>query len=163
MNDNSKSLFFLIVSFGCFWLVLDEYYGQKYLSKLVDGLGIGAISVGDSIANSATDTATDIVDKVTDGKASEATKDGKEFIEANKKYSALPKSLRQYMVQYMTDTNPTQEGRNHILDELFAHKNWTTSDKLTARGALIAWWAKNSSKTHTDGSGNTAGGTGGSF
>lgn len=163
MNDNSKSLFFLIVSFGCFWLVLDEYYGQKYLSKLIDGLGIGAINMGDSIANTGTDIATDIVDKATDGKASEAIKGGKKFIESNKKYSALPKSLRQYMVQYMTDTNPTQEGRNHILDELFAHKNWTTSDKLTARGALIAWWAQNSSKTHTDSSGNTAGGTGGSF
>lgn len=33
MKDNS--LFFLILSLGCFWLVLDEFYGHNYISQFI--------------------------------------------------------------------------------------------------------------------------------
>lgn len=33
MKDNS--LLFLILSFGCFWLVLDEVYGSKLITQFV--------------------------------------------------------------------------------------------------------------------------------
>lgn len=38
MNDDGKSLFFLILSLSCIWLILDMFYGKKYLSKLIDGI-----------------------------------------------------------------------------------------------------------------------------
>lgn len=38
MNDDGKSLFFLILSLSCVWLILDMFYGKKYLSKLIDGI-----------------------------------------------------------------------------------------------------------------------------
>lgn len=38
MNDEGKSLFFLILSLSCIWLIMDMYYGNKYLSKLIDGI-----------------------------------------------------------------------------------------------------------------------------
>lgn len=163
MNDNSKSLFFLIISFGCFWLVLDEYYGNKYLSKIVDGLGIGSITVGETVSNIANDTATDIADEITGGKTSETLKSGSEFIENNPKYKNLPNSLKTYINQFMTDKPLTDEGRKVALDEMFAHKNWTESDKLTARGALISYWAQLASSTHNTSSGSTSGGSGGNF
>lgn len=30
-----KSLFFVVLSLGCFWLVLDEFYGKNLVSKFV--------------------------------------------------------------------------------------------------------------------------------
>jgi len=36
MKDNS--LFFLVLSLSCFWLVLDEFYGNKYISKFITKL-----------------------------------------------------------------------------------------------------------------------------
>lgn len=39
MNDNSKNLFFLIISFVCFWLVLDQYFGKKLIGDFVGGIG----------------------------------------------------------------------------------------------------------------------------
>lgn len=163
MNDNSKSLFFLIISFGCFWLVLDEYYGNKYLSKIVSGLGIGSISVGDSIVNKGTDTAKDIMDNITDGKTTDSLQSGSDFIESNNKYKNLPTSLKQYINQFMTDKAPTNEGKKHALNEMFAHNNWSESDKLTARGALVDYWAKLASSTHNSSNGNTHGGSSGGF
>ncbi len=38
MDDDGKSLFFLILSLSCIWLILDMFYGKKYLSKLIDGI-----------------------------------------------------------------------------------------------------------------------------
>ena len=40
MSEDNKSLFFLVLSLGCIWLILDNVYGNKYitlaLSKLFD-------------------------------------------------------------------------------------------------------------------------------
>ena len=33
MKDNT--LFFLVLSLLCFWLVLDEFYGHKYISQFI--------------------------------------------------------------------------------------------------------------------------------
>lgn len=33
-----KNLFFLIISFICFWLVLDQYYGKKLIGSFVGGI-----------------------------------------------------------------------------------------------------------------------------
>lgn len=30
-----KGLFFLVLSLLCFWLVLDEFYGNGYISKFI--------------------------------------------------------------------------------------------------------------------------------
>lgn len=38
MNDEGKSLLFLILSLGCAWLILDMVYGKKYIDKLVDSI-----------------------------------------------------------------------------------------------------------------------------
>lgn len=163
MNDNSKSLFFLIVSFGCFWLVLDEYYGQKYLSKLVDGLGIG----GSSLSNGIIDASESVSDKVSEslgGKTfEELTQNAQNFLDANEKYKSLPKTLRTYILTGMGDSAPSAFGQKSMISYIQNNKAWSDADKKTAENALQEWWNSLSSNKHTSSSGNTAGGTGGSF
>ena len=38
MGSDGKSLFFLILSFVCIWLILDMFYGNKIIKKLVDSI-----------------------------------------------------------------------------------------------------------------------------
>lgn len=38
MGDGGRSLFFLILSFGCLWVILDLFYGKKTLVVLVDNI-----------------------------------------------------------------------------------------------------------------------------
>ena len=33
-----KSLLFLLLSFGCIWLILDEIYGNKFISQFVSAI-----------------------------------------------------------------------------------------------------------------------------
>ena len=30
-----KGIFFLVISLGCFWLVLDEFYGKNLITKFI--------------------------------------------------------------------------------------------------------------------------------
>lgn len=55
MGDSGKSLFFLIVSMTCFWLILDMFYGKKKITQLVDiifGDGEPVSSNSDSVGGS---------------------------------------------------------------------------------------------------------------
>lgn len=38
LGSDGKSLFFLILSFICIWLILDMFYGNKIIKKLVDSI-----------------------------------------------------------------------------------------------------------------------------
>lgn len=38
MGDGGKSLFFLIISMVCLWLIMDMFYGDKKISQLVDSI-----------------------------------------------------------------------------------------------------------------------------
>ena len=38
LGSDGKSLFFLILSFVCIWLILDMFYGNKIIKKLVDSI-----------------------------------------------------------------------------------------------------------------------------
>lgn len=38
LGSDGKSLFFLILSFTCIWLILDMFYGNKIIKKLVDSI-----------------------------------------------------------------------------------------------------------------------------
>ena len=38
LGSDGKSLFFLIISFVCIWLILDMFYGNKIIKKLVDSI-----------------------------------------------------------------------------------------------------------------------------
>ncbi len=38
MGDGGRSLFFLILAFGCAWTILDLFYGNKLLLKLVNAI-----------------------------------------------------------------------------------------------------------------------------
>ena len=51
LGSDGKSLFFLILSFVCIWLILDMFYGNKIIKQLVDSI------FGES--NSSTPTTTD--------------------------------------------------------------------------------------------------------
>ena len=51
LGSDGKSLFFLILSFVCIWLILDMFYGNKIIKQLVDSI------FGDS--DSSTPTTTD--------------------------------------------------------------------------------------------------------
>ena len=51
LGSDGKSLFFLILSFVCIWLILDMFYGNKIIKQLVDSI------FGES--NSSTQTTTD--------------------------------------------------------------------------------------------------------
>ena len=51
LGSDGKSLFFLILSFVCIWLILDMFYGNKIIKQLVDSI------FGDS--DSTTPTTTD--------------------------------------------------------------------------------------------------------
>lgn len=46
MKDNS--LFFFVLSLGCFWLVLDEFYGHNYISQFITKLVPGSKDNSDS-------------------------------------------------------------------------------------------------------------------
>lgn len=38
LGSDGKSLFFLILSFVCIWLILDMFYGNKIIKQLVDSI-----------------------------------------------------------------------------------------------------------------------------
>ena len=38
LGSDGKSLFFLIISFTCIWLILDMFYGNKLIKQLVDSI-----------------------------------------------------------------------------------------------------------------------------
>ena len=38
LGSDGKSLFFLILSFTCIWLILDMFYGNKLIKQLVDSI-----------------------------------------------------------------------------------------------------------------------------
>ena len=38
LGSDGKSLFFLILSFACIWLILDMFYGNKLIKQLVDSI-----------------------------------------------------------------------------------------------------------------------------
>ena len=38
LGSDGKSLFFLILSFVCIWLILDMFYGNKLIKQLVDSI-----------------------------------------------------------------------------------------------------------------------------
>lgn len=44
MNDEGKSLLFLILSLTCAWLILDMMYGKKYIDKLVNAIFAGTVT-----------------------------------------------------------------------------------------------------------------------
>ena len=42
LGSDGKSLFFLILSFVCIWLILDMFYGNKIIKQLVDSIFSGS-------------------------------------------------------------------------------------------------------------------------
>lgn len=38
MKTMDKSIIFLILSLGCFWLILDQIIGQKYVSQIITAI-----------------------------------------------------------------------------------------------------------------------------
>ena len=44
LGSDGKSLFFLILSFVCIWLILDMFYGNKIIKQLVDSIFSGSDS-----------------------------------------------------------------------------------------------------------------------
>lgn len=54
LGSDGKSLFFLILSFTCIWLILDMFYGNKLIKQLVDSI----FSDSDSSTPKTTDSST---------------------------------------------------------------------------------------------------------
>ena len=54
LGSDGKSLFFLILSFVCIWLILDMFYGNKIIKQLVDSI----FGESDSITPTTTDSRT---------------------------------------------------------------------------------------------------------
>ena len=54
LGSDGKSLFFLILSFVCIWLILDMFYGNKIIKQLVDSI----FGESDSITPTTTDSST---------------------------------------------------------------------------------------------------------
>ena len=52
LGSDGKSLFFLILSFVCIWLILDMFYGNKIIKQLVDSI----FGESDSSAPTTTDS-----------------------------------------------------------------------------------------------------------
>ena len=60
LGSDGKSLFFLILSFVCIWLILDMFYGNKIIKQLVDSI----FGESDSSAPTTTDySSSDAVEK----------------------------------------------------------------------------------------------------
>ena len=60
LGSDGKSLFFLILSFVCIWLILDMFYGNKIIKQLVDSI----FGESDSSTPTTTDSSTsDAVEK----------------------------------------------------------------------------------------------------
>ena len=47
LGSDGKSLFFLILSFTCIWLILDMFYGNKLIKQLVDSIFSDSGTVSD--------------------------------------------------------------------------------------------------------------------
>ena len=54
LGSDGKSLFFLILSFVCIWLILDMFYGNKIIKQLVDSI----FGESDSSTPTTTDSST---------------------------------------------------------------------------------------------------------
>ena len=54
IGSDGKSLFFLILSFVCIWLILDMFYGNKIIKQLVDSI----FGESDSSTPTTTDSST---------------------------------------------------------------------------------------------------------
>ena len=54
LGSDGKSLFFLILSFVCIWLILDMFYGNKIIKQLVDSI----FGESDSSTPTSTDSST---------------------------------------------------------------------------------------------------------
>ena len=61
METNDKSLFFLTLSLTCIWVVLDNIFGKKHLSNLLDSM----FGLSDDVAGSETTTQSIVKDVVT--------------------------------------------------------------------------------------------------
>lgn len=70
MGDGGRSLFFLILSFGCLWVILDLFYGKKTLVVLVDNIFDGDSKTDGITLSKGNETET----KKTEKKAAEKTK-----------------------------------------------------------------------------------------
>ena len=54
LGSDGKSLFFMILSFVCIWLILERFYGNKIRKQLVDSI----FGESDSITPTTTDSST---------------------------------------------------------------------------------------------------------
>ena len=57
LGSDGKSLFFLILSFVCIWLILDMFYGNKIIKQLVDSIFGESDSSTSTTADSSTSEA----------------------------------------------------------------------------------------------------------
>ena len=57
LGSDGKSLFFLILSFVCIWLILDMFYGNKIIKQLVDSIFGESNSSTSTTADSSTSEA----------------------------------------------------------------------------------------------------------
>ena len=57
LGSDGKSLFFLILSFVCIWLILDMFYGNKIIKQLVDSIFVESDSSTPTTKDSSTSEA----------------------------------------------------------------------------------------------------------
>lgn len=131
-----KNLFFLILSFVCFWLVLDQYYGKKLISKFVGGITGNLNSVGDSISNNLTDTAGNLVDKVTDGKYSESKKDADYYLKYYKDNNLIRQPQIDFLTPILSSENLTDEAFKQASSQVWEFKNWSENEKRVVNNIL---------------------------
>ena len=69
LGSDGKSLFFLILSFVCIWLILDMFYGNKIIKQLVDSIFSGSDSSSASDNSQVKDDVSDSTKATSSGAA----------------------------------------------------------------------------------------------
>ena len=133
LGSDGKSLFFLILSFVCIWLILDMFYGNKIIKKLVDSI----FSDSDTVNNDA---------------QSQGTFDSSSSSVVQKNNSTLAGATNNMSFPYQTGDEQRKSNINT------QSKNNTTG---SAGNSSASFPIQN--KNNVSGKGTTTGGNSGSF
>ena len=145
LGSDGKSLFFLILSFVCIWLILDMFYGNKIIKQLVDSIFSGSDSSSDSYNSQ-------VKDDVSDSKKATSSNSKTSSSSIDKANSTVSGATSNKSFPYQTG----DEQREDAINEQSKNNTTGSAGNFSASFPIL-------NKNTVSGKGTTTGGNSGNF
>lgn len=115
MKDTDKSLLFLIISCGCFWLVLDQLYGKQLIAQFILAIIPGAKQKYGSVGEWLSGVTSNLIEDTPDEQKDELKKVfGNDFYESDKISQTVRTNVLQYAYTYLQGNTEKNLAKSRI-------------------------------------------------